>query len=631
MRGSSYAVNGNVKHMGRGENMARKADYNRKQSYHVQKLTKREIAIASTDNLLPYMFSVQAVLTHENARKKRTALQGMYRVYKELRRASSRMQDVIDTANGITDNKERAQYVVKTLLPAAVKHSKKHKELKEDFDRYQGFYKDCAGTSEPAALAAGLVAGLLVGGVITYALVHNDSGTGTNKPKKPPTCSCDKPYDTFTFDDVNGTIYKNGTLMKEADILDHVEKGLLFSADKLNDTKKFIEDNYKSTVLKFNKDGSITAHLENKDKSIIVENKVDAKKVHDQILPKLTDKCHDYALLPVTKLNGTEADFGFDDSMKSYVSGEVSDINGSDIMKIKYDGDGVMHAYLGAYDKDGNFSVRKELTEDQAKKIANGLVDNNEDLDEPVQKMFDSMKSNAVAQANSIYKSIEKKHDDFLKKYNVATDEELGTVIKYLQENVTALNDMIAEHNHTNLSGFDKMVHDLEAMKEKRAEFLAKYNLTDEKGVEKFISNLQNETAKLVRLYEKYGASDNKALEKMIDGFINASKEYDLFKQNLTEKYGIESETGLHQYISGLWTKIDDLVKQKEQMGAPFTVANITADANSTAVADYIRKAADRAGLDVFHLDLTNETQRAVARQVFGDSAVGRWLSDGIT
>jgi len=574
-------------------------------------------------------------------------VRGMYNALDGIKKTNDRAKKVIDEYDVLVGKLDaalsegkigKAQRVVKQIN----KRAKEQKHLKQDFHRFRDDYA-------AAVNYWGIATGVLLPMTVIFGawgLYQSMQSHGTDRDttvtKEPYTPPSDH---VLHVDKENGTIEMDGKVVATVDALKNTNLTFLYGAEKYQDHKKFLDDKYNATgldgiQLTFHEDGSL--HVEAKDKNAVVFNDLDAKQVHSSgIFQKLSGKDiygHqiNYTLLPVLKETAYKVDFHIDGKFsedQAVKNVTVGMANMPTVMKVSADGDGVITAQLGLYDNEGNFTAlsEKNLTEEQAKEVAYTIADNNPDADKPVDALFEKIAHNAESDAKNVYHTMVMKHNKFLKEYNFTSDEQVGEFINDSKNYTAAVEALEADHNCSkkNLSGFDDYIHGVEDAKNLKESFEQKWNMSIEKFDQfvKDLNNTYNNMSKNMQKAEKeLNVSNFDDFYKELVGIKNAKQAAD----TLYKEFNVTGPDGIRGYITGLWDTINDTINEKNQMGAPFTVANITVDSNGTAAADLIRKQADRAGLDVFALDLTNESQRAVAKKVFGDSVVGRWMSEGI-
>lgn len=506
---------------------------------------------------------------------------------------------------------------------------KEQRQVVQDFRRFRDDYAAMSDSAIAACVVAGVIGGMALGAWVLAPALNQPSGAPQQKSPY------DKPLDKVYHIDDNGVLYENDTPITKNEIIAKVNESVLFTQQQISDHEKFLENKYnaRDLELKFGRDGSL--HVVATSSDAAVKNDLSAKDVHKEIFGALAgnDQFNNpvgYALLPklYDEVNATETNFYVALDMQQDVSNITSFQGDASVINVSFDGDGAMHAVPGNY-VNGNFTpIFHELNESQTRQILYLLADNNPDADKPVDQLLEKLKHNAESISKQTYRELMKKHDDFLKEYNISSDDELGKMIDDFRGYIDNVSKLITMHNGTpdNLSGFDDYITDVENVKGIYEALKEKWGFKNDTDFDNFMADLNKTAAKLQGLLIKYNASDAENLTKEIDGFKAAAEKADA----LYKEYNVSDDQSLRSYISGLREKINTTIEEKMKIGAPLTVANITVDANSTAAADLIRKQADRAGLDIFALDLTNDAQKAVARKVFGDSVVGRWLSEGI-
>jgi len=379
----------------------------------------------------------------KRAEKRGREINHLQRIYQAQMRDFENFNKALEEAEKL-EGKERADF----LKPKIRKFYERWEKRKADYERLKD---DCAAVSPSAAAAAGVLgsAACLVVGAILGAHLFSTHETKTVTE----TVYKEKPAEKVYEIGEDGTIYEDGSPMSHEDILEKLDKTDLFTDKQIEWSKALIEQklNEKDVSLKFNPDGSLDVYLEGETEKgkNVVENTVDAKDVHEGIMPKLAGEDVPYVLQPKIKDGASEAVYPIHKSMRPAVKQNASiEEEHFNAIKVGFEPDGKMWAKFGYYNETtGKFQAKGELTEEQAMNALYTLADNNPDVDKAVQDTMRVLKDNAFGKLAQDYENLDGSVKDFLDKYGFESLEDASKLIDDLngllsrtkQKNITTL------------------------------------------------------------------------------------------------------------------------------------------------------------------------------------------------
>jgi hypothetical protein len=278
--GKNNTVKGNFKGADKATYQAQAEQRKRIDNYNA-KGSKNECDVQNMDPMTTTMLMSAAV--HDAAyRRQKRKLTAIYEVGKQARRNNARFATALGKAKAL-DIEERTDFIKE----AYGNYMLKHDELKERFDNLAN---DCAGSASPLLVGVvTLVGGLLIGGVVGYALNnHGNNTSSNNKPKGPTVVPAIN--DTIFNPSDNHVLYLNGTPVTDADVTAHVAEKFLYGDNQILEAQKLLDANYTAGHIGFEiyKDGSASTHVENEDHTIKVDHKIPSNVVHKEILSKLS-------------------------------------------------------------------------------------------------------------------------------------------------------------------------------------------------------------------------------------------------------------------------------------------------------------------------------------------------------
>jgi len=362
---------------------------------------------------------------------------------------------------------------------------------------------------------ATLFAGMAIGAVVVPKVTEWNI-----KPGKIVTVYKDKPLDK-NFHAENGTLYDNATAIADSMVTAKVAKNVLFTDQMIDEAKSLIDKTYKTnTKIKFNKDASMDVHLENADKTIVVNNHIDAKTAHEKVYKNLTgSKDVNYTFLPQVKEGATDVVVEVDGSMLAHVSSKIVGATEFNAMRMVYK-DGNLTGQIGNVSKDGKFTSAKNISGKEVKDALNYLGDANDDADQTVTDMVNTLKDNYNTKVLKAYETADLAHKDFLKHYGVFSDTDLGKMISNITKEISNLtnvtNKLIKDHKASNLSDLDQKMKALEALKVERDALLLKYDKDNVSALDQMIED----TNMYVGQLEQGWLDSNNSYKAIIKGWM---------------------------------------------------------------------------------------------------------------